>query len=189
MEQPRSASRYILVALCVVIVFTALVLVAMNAWMKQPGNPIATTDRYQEGYSKGYSDARERLRSAGLLSAPSETNILNGTVLSVGNGSIVVKQTNLDTDPTVDQVPDERTITITSSTKIYQRVLKDPAVLDTELREFEKSGASGSAVPDPYIQTVINFSEIPVGAKVFLYSNMNVRLLSDIVATEIYMVK
>jgi len=191
MDQPRSTSRYILVALCIVVVFTALVLVALNAWMKSSGNPLAAADRYQEGYSKGYSDAREHLRTLGMIIEPADTRSFSGSVVSVGSGSLVVKQTSLDTDPIIDKVPDERNVTVASSTKIYRRTEKDPAVLEKEMRAFEADVKENpnAVPPESLIKTDMKLSDINVGAKVVITSASEVRLASTIVATEVVVVQ
>lgn len=191
MDQPRSTSRYILVALCVVVVFTALVLVALNAWMKQGGGLSVVADRYQEGYVKGYTDARDDLRAHGLLMASVETRMFSGTVVSVGDGSLVVKQTSLDTNPTIDKVPDERSVSVASSTKVYRRTEKDPAVLEKEMKAFQgESRNNPDAVPpESLIKTAMKLSDISVGTKVVITSDVDVRLLANITATEVVVIE
>jgi hypothetical protein len=184
MEQPRSHSRYILVVLCVIVVSTAVVLVGLNAWMQQFGTA-PVKDKYTEGYVKGYSDARERLLAAGLIMRPIEANVLTGSVVSVGKDFLIVRQTNLDSSPIVDSVPDERTVLVTSSTKILSRTMKTREVMDKEIVAFLASGRPPDEMPLADTQVIVPLSGITVGASVIITTSVDVRLAPTVNATQI----
>ncbi|MFH1078443.1 MAG: hypothetical protein V1745_04175 [Patescibacteria group bacterium] len=191
-QAPRSASRTILVTLCVAVVGTALVLVALNAWMTQrPGNTGGLfKDRYDEGYVKGYQDAREAMRTKGLLIDPTtDVRTMVGTVLSVGEESLVVKQLTLDASPAVDGVPDERNIIVASSTKIVRRTEKPVEVIMDELKAFDQKQLSNpdpnAEPPKPYVVETLSLSDVAANQKVTVLSDQNLRFLPDIPAKEI----
>ena len=118
MDQPRSYSRYVLVALCIAVVFTALVLVALNAWMKQPGeNMVFKGSGYTDGYRDGFNAAREKMKIVAGSDILEDATSSNGEVISVSSDRLVVKQTSLDTDPVVDGVDNERTVTLAKDAK------------------------------------------------------------------------
>jgi len=175
------------VILCVAVVGTALILIALNAWMKQPGSPLAVIDRYQVGYEQGYNDAREQLRTTGLLLPSEETRSFNGTIVSVGDGSLVVRQTSLDTNPRVDDVPDERTVIVTSSTKVVRQTDKDSVDLEKELKAYDAAVKTDPEIPmpDAVVSTDMKLSDIPVDARVTVYADEDVRLLEQVVATRV----
>jgi hypothetical protein len=188
MDQPRSYSRYILVALCIAVVFTALILVALNAWMKQPGSSFGFKDRYQDGYVQGCKDTRERLLTAGLLRRDPDPKALVGIVVSVGKDSLVVKQTNLDTNPIVDNVPDERNVLVASSTKIIRRVWKSREVYEKEQQEFIASGAPPEKMPVPITEDTISHADIKAGDHVAVTTVEDIRLLETVNATQVILV-
>lgn len=187
----HSTSRYILVVLCVAVVGTSLVLVALNALVKQPGSKLA----FQSGasltscpagdattaYKNGYNAAREKLRASGLLTTPVSNNILSGTVVAVGTDTLTVKQNNLDTDPIADGIPDERIVTVAAGTPIYFDTIKTAFEMQRELAALKP----GTPPPVASTRTMAKLSDIQVGQTVYVESKQDVRLLSSIPATQI----
>lgn len=196
--QTRSYSRYILTVLCIAITFTALVLIALNAWIKQPSTgasigyvpsraSLTKDEELKEAYVQGYVAARERLSSLGGVGLNTEPRILRGTVVNVGSKSLTLKQTNLDTHPLVDSIPDERLVTLAANAHIYAETEKTTAQFQAELADFEKSSLDNPERTPPQIFTrrEITLSDIPVGASLRIISEESVRMASEIIASEI----
>lgn len=181
--------------LCVSVVGTALILVALNAWMNPGGISSRKTllseisdEGIEAAYAEGYNAARDRFRTAAFISFDPSIKQLTGTVVKNGSGKLVVKQTNLDTDPVVDGVSDERTVKLAADAKVYKETPKTSEQMNKELASFntEKEGVEP---PSPYTRTSIKLSDIPTGATVRVTTDSPVRLLEQITATEIVYVK
>jgi hypothetical protein len=132
MNKASSLSRYILVILCVAIVFTALILIVLNSIVQnkrlsglKSGIPaidqIMVGQTFEDGYKAGYKAAREKSRFS--ISTPPGSPVYNmdGTIKSVSADKIQFTAKNIDTDELVDGVSDSRTAQITTSTVISVR--------------------------------------------------------------------
>lgn len=124
-------------------------------------------DKITEAYRLGYNAARDRYNS--ILKTDLNTQTFKGVMTKSGEKEIIVKQTSLDTNFTVDGVPDERRVKISDTTKIYQ---------------FTKSDTQ-KKLATKLVAKEIQLAEIPVGADVQILANAPVRLSAKITAVEI----
>ncbi len=190
--QTRSISRYILVVLCVSVVTTTIVLIGLNAFMNNTTRSPQSAPIANEGYVQGFMAARERFKTMthyGIL--PNQNTILVGKVLEATSDHLLVQQQTLDTDPRVDGVQDERTITLEGDGKAYQETTKHPDQLKTELQLFHANQMPQPNMVPPTASTLtpIALSDIPVGAIVRISSHTDIRLSPAISATEIIYIR
>lgn len=187
--QPKSASRYILTALAVILVITAFILVALNAFTIQ-SQPLRIVPKKtaEQGYIEGYQAARKKYHAICPI-ANLEAFSFTGTVQSVSGKSITVLQTSLDTDPAADGVSNTRTVTIASSTLIQETIVKTPEQLAKDAQDLQTSLKKGGTISPPSSFVPSSVSDIKAGQTVFIQSDTDVRLLSTISATIIRIVK
>ncbi|MCI0478929.1 hypothetical protein L0Y59_00075 [Candidatus Uhrbacteria bacterium] len=172
--------------LCIAVVGTALVLVALNAWMNQQGGNAIFKDRYTDGFKEGYTEARQRMAGAGCILNPEGPNRLRASVKAVLEDSLIVEQMSLDTHPDVDRVSDERTVTISPETKIVRYTDKSGEQLAQEMRAYVLEQAdSTQAPPSPFIEETLSLSDIKAGDVISIVSSIEVRLAENIPAQRI----
>lgn len=182
-----STSRTILAVLSVFLVITALILLGLNAYMKQPSGSGKTSGLFgtssDQAYKDGYAAARDRYTRL-FPFINQETRIVSGTIASVTASGFVLTQDSLAVDPKADNVPDARTITVDKSTKIVTTKDKDPDAFRAEMDEFmKKSGTPGVQPPAPplaTIETTATLSDIKAGMRVSVESDADLRLLPTI---------
>jgi hypothetical protein len=196
--EPKSYSRYILTILCASVVFTTIVLIALNAWTNEQNrttlskltvNSLTDSEKINSAFTSGYNAARERLKANGLYTGPIDPNSLRGIVISVNPDNIVVRQNNLDADPRADGVPNEREIMISKNTKIYSESQKQDEKFVKEIIEFGSKVNSDQVAPSPMEQKEITLSEIPVGSIIQVTSNVPVQFLLEIPAVSVSIVE
>lgn len=191
----RSYSRYLLVVLCVAIIVTATILVALNAYTgtNRMGGLSSITSAITgegdtiEGYRAGFAAAKQRYEQYGLNAFSGQTNVVIGSVEGTGGQSIVVKQENLMTDQIVSGVPDDRIVLIGSDTVIVRETAKPEAQLIAEQQAFANLPA-GTATEPPYpaVRTVVGFADIKTGDRVRVMTlEADVTQVEEVSATEI----
>jgi hypothetical protein len=186
MNPEKSLSRYILVILCVSVVFTALILVALNAYVtnKQLSNPndetflgtAFSTFSYEDGYKDGYNSARTKF----AVMSPEQFSI-TGLVKNKTNNGFELLGENLYTDETVDGISDQRTILITTSTKIVKITSLSPEEFDAQATKSISTGIP----PVPYTEQEISLLDIEEGFRVTVVSNEDVSYSETIEASKI----
>jgi hypothetical protein len=186
MSPEKSLSRYILVVLSISVVLTALVIVALNAYvtnkkLADPSNEsflntAFSSFSYEDGYSDGYSVAREKFS----LAPPNVSNI-SGKVTSKNDDSFQILGENLYTDEQVDGVSDKRKIVVTSDTIIKKITPLTPEEFDLA---FNKSINSGTP-PLPYTETEVSLMDIEEGTLVNIIANEDVTYAEVIEAIEV----
>ncbi|MBI5654725.1 hypothetical protein HZC53_03690 [Candidatus Uhrbacteria bacterium] len=187
MESNASTSRYILTALCIILVITAFILVGLNALNIENRLgikilPSPTNAQLQEQYKKGYLAAREKI--APLCPMVNRSgNSLSGTVKSVSGNTLTVEQKTFDTDETVDGVSNIRKVTLSANTPIQLLASKPQDVLSKELADFKPDPKNPSNPPSPFTITTIRVSDIKVGDAVTITSNKDLRLMAEFAAT------
>lgn len=190
-----SYSRYILVILCVSVVFTALVLIALNAafqqWSVGSNNQTAVIDytdsALQDAFSSGYQAARQNLMDKGLLIGEIDPKYFTGVVTKNDDSGLFVMQTSLDSVPAVDGVEDDRQIIISSTTQIYSETAKSNEDFARELEAYASAPVTEKAAPAP-LPVVIKsakLSDLKVGDRVKILSDQSVRFAPEIQATQI----
>jgi len=188
-QSPASASRYIMTALSIILVITAFVLVALNAYQVKI-NPLQITPKKtaEQGYVEGYLAARKNYQAVCPL-AGQPTNFFTGIVQSVSGQSITVVEQSLETDPLVDRISNTRTVTIDANTVIQSSVTKTAAEIAQDVKTLQDSLKKGEPVAAPSNSVPAKLSDIMPGQLVYVQSNQDVRLLSTIPATSIRLLK
>lgn len=191
--QNKSASRHILVSLAIILVITAFVLVGLNAWLEQHGkaplisNPF-TQKSIDDAYARGFQNARTKYQQLCPQLAAASPKMFVGIVTSVSGQHLSVKPTNLDTDATVDHVPDIRAITISADTTIQKQLFLTPGDLAKQAKDAADKQKAGSVIP-PSMSASSTFADLKEGQTVQIVSDQDVRLLSTIPAVSILILR
>lgn len=131
---------------------------------------------YHTGYQSGFNSAKSLVENSSLgamLRTPDDIRILPGTVTTVGTDRITIHSTsNNPFDPFSD-----RTVLITTSTKITKFTQKDPAMFKTEMDAYTKATKSASKVTPPefFTITAITPADIKVGDTVMVTATDNIK--------------
>ncbi len=193
MDTTTSKSRYILTSLAIIIVITAFILVGLNALHLE--NRLASSSFGKAGaveldakYVEGYLAARQKYQAmCPFANQPAYS--LSGTVQSINtDGSLTVLQDSLESDELVDHVSDQRWITLTPNTIIMRSVAKSQEQFQKETAEFNSARAAGSAAvtpPSPMSEELVQLGDIPVGSRVRVESDQDIRTLERFSATRI----
>ncbi len=191
--QQGSLSRYILVVLCIAVVFTTLVLIALNSWVKNrelSGIPaidqVLSGQTYEDGYKAGFMAAREKFSIKPPMPANIEVKMVNGEIQALSNDSMEVLVTSLDTDPTVDGVSDTRTVAIDKNTKIEKRINLQPEEINKRMADWSQDGAKKGEIPPlPYTLVPVKLSDLKVGMEITISSDESLRLAESFLAKSI----
>jgi len=190
METEKSLSRYILVGLSVSVVLTALVIVALNAYVTNrrlsgDGETFIGSALSSFSYNKGYKDGYEAARAKYSIT-PVEITQLNGTLIEIKDQKLTVQAENLDTDEFIDGVSNLRTVMISTSTKILSRTPISTEELDKRLAAWRRSGQQDTTPPpSAYDDEEIDFEDLNAGQMVAITAGEDIRLASSFTATEI----
>lgn len=182
MSPEKSLSRYILVILSVSVVFTALVIVALNAYVSNKKlsesnggsfiNNALSSFSYDDGYRDGYKAARERFGVA-----PNQILSVNGVIQDLDLNNFMIIAENLDTDEFVDSVSDKRNVLINASTTILMRVPLSKNILDKKLNAWSNSADRDTTPPPtPYEEKSLTISDLKNGQKVTVVAYDDIRL-------------
>lgn len=194
-----SLSRYILVILCVSIVFTALVLIILNSWVQNKrlsdgGLGIPAIDQvlfgqsFEDGYKAGYLAARSKYQTMVPMPEGAAIQNLNGQIQSIGSDQLVVMADNLDVDEIVDGVSSKRTVLIASTTKILFRQGLPPEEHMRQIEEWNKNRTT-DLPPISYIEKSLALKDLSEGQAVSVTAAEDIRLLTSFYATEIVLYK
>ncbi len=182
MPPEKSLSRYILVILSVSVVFTALVIVALNAYVSNKKlsesnggsflNNALSSFSYDDGYKDGYKAARERFSIA-----PPKILSVNGTIQDLDLNNFMIIAENLDTDEFVDSVSDKRNVLVNASTTIFMRSPLTQDEIDKKLSAWSKSSDRDiTSPPQPFEEKALNFSDLKNGQVVTVVAYDDIRL-------------
>lgn len=180
MEQHSSTSRYILTALAIILVITTFILVGLNALNLQQRmsttSVLSPSGSSNQGYVDGYKAARAKY--AALCALPID-NVMSfsATVKAVSANELTVTALTLDTDPTVDGISNDRTITVSADTKIQKLTDKTPTEMAAE--------TSATVPPTPFKISQLQLKDLTVGETISISSATDVRLAPVITAQTI----
>lgn len=187
MGTEKSLSRYILVVLSVSVVLTALIIVALNAYVTNKrladgsGNGFLDTAMsglsYEEGYKAGYNAAREKFSIT-----PKQITSIVGQVSEIGTNEVIVKAQNLDTDEMVDGISDLRTVVISTSTELLvKRNLTDQEMAN----EMAKWNASSKqeAPPLPFVLEKAELADLSSTSTVTVTAEEDIRYAETFTAS------
>ena len=187
MEHQTSLSRYILVVLAISVVFTTLVLVALNAWvgnnkLSQLSNNVPGLDNlsgksYEQGYEDGFNDAKELYKINPTALSDNQYSI-NGMIVKVDKDGIVVRSTDTG---------NEINVSVASTTAIIKRVALTQEQLDLKRANWNKLDDEGRLKPPPLPidDTDITFNDLLAGQSVLVSSKDNIYGLDSFAASSI----
>lgn len=179
-----SVSRRVVIALSAIVLFLAIVLIGMNALLSIiPGS---NSDALQKAYAQGYRDARVQLSALCTNVNQPQSNV-SGIVQSVGNGSFVIKQDSLAVNAQVDNVPDNRTVLVSSTTTVVSVTMKPTSQFAAEQEAFAANFKPGSGLvpPSPFTTASLSPSDIKPGERVTVYTNQDIRTLAQFTAVTV----
>ena len=135
----------------------------------------------------------DELRKNGIIpSMPDEINSVQGIVKQINNNLIVVQTKLIPEDPLREFIPETIKVKITPETKIVKIVEKEPEVFQKEQEEFDKIVATHGdnppadlLPPEPFKEVKVNFSVLKEGDQIIIFSNKNIKGLSEIEAAKI----
>ncbi len=189
MKTEKSLSRYILVVLSISVVLTALIIVALNAYVNnqrlaQNDSGIITgtaksLSSYDEGYKDGYKTAREK-----FLQNSEEMFSLIGIVLKNEDSSILVEAVNLNTDALVDGIDNKRKIAITSSTEIVINLTLTDEEMETKMNKWRQS-EQDTPPPLPFVTDTATIDDIKIDDNISAIATKNIRLEKEFIAEKI----
>lgn len=190
MDQHASTSRYILTSLAVILVITAFILVALNAYQTQQGRGIRlgtpSGQTADQSYIQGYLAARSKYQAICPF-AGGVAYTVTGAVEKVSSRTITLFQKSLDTDSLVDRVSDERTILLTPETVIQKQVPKSPEDISKEIQAQKDKGLAPP--PLPYTIQRLSVADLQQGQTITVQSSSDVRLAPSITALTITLVQ
>jgi hypothetical protein len=194
MSPEKSLSRYILVVLSVSVVLTALVIVAINAYVNNARlssgsnsfiDSTLSSFSYNQGYKDGYNAARDRFNIM-----PLEIRAINGEIIDITNDSVTINAVNLNTDEFVDDISNLRKAIINEDTKIFARTALSEEDFDKQLSAWRSTGAmQGNPPPTGFTQTEIKLSDLKVGDTAVLTANQDIRLMETFTAESVVRVE
>ena len=138
---------------------------------------------YHTGYRSGFNSAKSLVENSSLgamLRTPDDIRILPGTVTAVGADRITIHSvSNNPFDPLSD-----RTVLITTSTKITKFTQKDPAMFKAEMDVYTKAAKSKTPPTPPEFFTIaaIAATDIKVGDTVMVTATDNIKSLQTFTA-------
>ena len=193
MSPDKSLSRYILVVLSISVVLTALIIIALNAYVNNArlssDNGFIDSARssfsYNQGYKDGYNTARDK-----FYFGPTEFNTIVGKIIEVTPNGLIINASNLDTDEFVDGVSNVRKVEITAETKIFRRTALSEAEFDRAMATWRASGmAKNDPIPSSFTDKEISISDLQADQTVVINANQNIRLLETFTAESIVVVE
>ena len=195
MNNVSSLSRYILVILCVAIVFTALILIVLNSIVQnkrlsglKSGIPaidqIMAGQTFDDGYKAGFIAARSKCSPALIDPTLMPLFSLAGAVESVSADKVVFTVSNLYTDELVDGIPSRRTAIITTSTKITAQYMLPAEEFSKLLTEAARKGRFDK-MPLPYTEKTVKATDLKPGQGVQISAKTDIANKGEFQATEI----
>ncbi len=181
MDTTSHISRRVVLIIAALLVVTATTLVGLNAWNLQHHMSAPISHVFSDPYVDGYNAARARYAMLCPQAVNTESRVLSGIVKSVNADSITINQDSLDVDERADGVSNVRTITLTPATPIKQISIKSAAQLAAEF-----SASPNTKTPPPATaETSLKLTDLKIGTRITVTSDLSVRLLEKIPASSI----
>jgi hypothetical protein len=194
MSPEKSLSRYILVVLSISVVLTALVIVAMNAYVNNYRlsndsdsfiDSTLSSFSYNQGYKDGYNAARDKFHFA-----PAEIRTISGKIIETTANSLTIDAINLDTDEFVDGVSNVRKVELTGTTKFFRRTALSEAEFDQAMSAWRSTGATkNEPLPSSFTDEEISVSDLQTDQNIVINSNQDIRLMETFTAESIVVVE
>lgn len=178
----------LLVALALVIVLTTLLVGSQL----NPNCPSGLLTNQNDSYDAGWQAANQKLMGSGLLPPEaSELLTIAGAITEISGNQIILQANPVVLNPLAAPAPESRTVNITSKTKIIKQVAKTPEQLAADNQAFNdatsklKPGATPPTPPPPYTEEEIKLSDLKVGDRISVTSNVDIKFATDITASQI----
>lgn len=193
MSPEKSLSRYILVVLSVSVVLTALIIVAINAYVNNARlssddgfiDSTLSSFSYNQGYKDGYNAARDKFHFA-----PVEIRTINGTIIETTSNSLTINAINLDTDEFVDGVSNIRKAELTAETKFFSRTALSEEEFDKAMSAWRSSGATrGESPPSGFTDKEISASDLQAGQNIVINADQDIRLMETFTALSVVVIE
>ena len=183
MEPNKSASRYILTALAIILVITAFVLIGLNAFNLEQRLGLskgkASDEQLAARYKAGYLAARADLKTiCPIIERHGDT--ISGKVTAVSGSKITFTQDSFDTNETIDGVKNDRTANLQTGAKIEVLNPKPVDSFNAEIAAF-KPGPNLNP-PLPYTVTAGGLGDIKPGVRITLTGSGDLRLAKEFTA-------
>lgn len=179
MDNQSSFSRYILVVLCVSVVLTAIILVILNAWVKNKslGNlNYFAGGSYEQGYKDGFLAAKNKYSLAPIKA---EITSMEGVITKLSGKGFYM-------DVSGEGVSGSRQVMLEAKTEIFSRTAVSAKELEARFAAWRKAGAkNGQDPPKPYEDKLVNASSLIIGQKVLVTAAQDVSGLDSFTAKTI----
>lgn len=150
-----------------------------------------TKRSYNDGYTFGFSAAKgivEKSTVGGFFKSPSEITMVSGTITAVKGNLLTIHSQEIN-NPFDGPSINNRNVTVSSTTKVFEIKNKTPEAYKAEIAEFMKKKyppeVAKNLYPTPYSRNVIEISTLKVGDLVGVISTTNIKNAKDFTAKEI----
>ena len=150
-----------------------------------------TKKGYNIGYATGFTTAKsivEKSTVGGFFKSPDEIKTISGAITSIKGNVLTIHSQSIG-NPFDGAVINDRSVTVSSTTKIFEIKNKTPEAYQLEIAEFTKKkyppDVAKNLYPIPYSRTVLEISTLKVGDYVGAISETNIKNVADFIAKEI----
>ncbi len=145
---------------------------------------------YQSGRVVGSSEVKQAVADYLPPSTQTATS-LDGTVVSVGEGRMIVRVGSVSLNPLDPKGPAQRTVLVDSSTQMEEIASKTSAQLSKERQEYQQAVDGGKAAnpPAPYTTKKLTVKDFSEGDRVRVSANSDIYFAESFTATEIQRLK
>lgn len=142
----------------------------------------------QDTYQAGWDAAKKKLSESGFVPPVTEVKAIRGQVTGINGDKVTLKINSVE--PLADPSLDTRVIDITSNTKIFEMINKDPEVYQKEMADFQKSmqdngGKPTGNAPMPFDKKEVDKSAISKDKNIIVMTDSNIKDSPEFTATEI----
>lgn len=148
-------------------------------------------------YQAGFTAARTLVENSSfgaIFKTPDDVWALVGTVTSIDGGKLTLHIPSVN--PFADQTLGDRTVTFNTSTKIVNRIEKEPSMYQISVATSTISVATSTKItqvattspkifPVEYVSIPASISDIKVGDTVNVLASENVKTLKEFTASEV----
>ncbi len=173
----------------VAMILSALIGFGAGLMIVFPFSGTTIGSQYQRGFEAGFEDARLKLAESGLLPVePEELTAISGIVTAVKGSVITLKSEPVTLNPLAPPAPIERSILLTSDTKLTRLTPKAADQFSREQNAWVaslsklKTGEKPADPPASKLETSAALSEITSGVRLTVHSDLNIKMLRKIEA-------
>jgi hypothetical protein len=170
----RSASRYIMASLVLILFITVMLLVILRSFASPASSP-GPFRTYNDGYADGFNAARTSIARI-MPQNLTEPSLLHGVVMHVDKNGFTMRTDGLIQDSRVDGIRSDRIVYVTADTRITLSTRVPDTVFAEQLSQHldaQKERIADSvplAPPNPYATSRIALDGLIVGDRVAVRS-------------------